>query len=436
VRRRIVQSTLAVAVVAVALLGVPLAVAAVLGQGAMAQRTVENVAGRIGTAVEGRLERGEEVTDAVLERVPEGGYGVVRIDGAVVASTGSPQPRAIQGQFQSATTSVYVEVSGRDVLAAQVRTVLLVLVAAVVAVAAAVGLGLLQARRLAEPLVDLAARARRLGAGETRPAFPRYGLEEVDEVAAALDSSAGRVAAMLAGERQFASDASHQLRTPLTALSMRLEEILNTDDPETVREEARVALGQVERLSGVVDALLASARHSRAGPAVAVDVDEVLEQQLEEWAPAFAAARRSTGLAGARGLRAVASPGGLGQVVATLLENSLRHGAGSVTVRTRTTGASVVVEVSDEGPGIPPELGARVFQRAVSGTSGTGLGLALARDLAEGDGGRLELVQSRPAVFALFLPAAAPTPERAGPGPAQRVGTGSASTTAGNTQRR
>jgi signal transduction histidine kinase len=102
---------------------------------------------------------------------------------------------------------------------------------------------------------------------------------------------------------------------------------------------------------------------------------------------------------------ALATPNGLSQVLATLIENSLVHGAGTVTVSTRSTGISLVVEVTDEGPGVPPELGARIFERSVSGRRGTGLGLAVARELAESDGGRLELVQQKPPVFALFLSA-------------------------------
>ena len=92
-------------------------------------------------------------------------------------------------------------------------------------------------------------------------------------------------------------------------------------------------------------------------------------------------------------------------------------------IRTRVTGNQVVVEVTDEGPGVPPDLGARVFERTVSGRNSTGLGLAVARDLAEADGGRLELLQQRPPVFALFLAregAAGPRrtpPEKAKGGP-------------------
>ncbi|MGW3276152.1 ATP-binding protein, partial [Streptomyces kronopolitis] len=101
--------------------------------------------------------------------------------------------------------------------------------------------------------------------------------------------------------------------------------------------------------------------------------------------------------------RAVGTPGAVAQVMATLIENSLMHGDGTVALRTRVTGNQAVVEVTDAGPGVPPDLGSRVFERTVSGRNSTGLGLAVARDLAEADGGRLELLQQHPPVFALFL---------------------------------
>jgi signal transduction histidine kinase len=146
----------------------------------------------------------------------------------------------------------------------------------------------------------------------------------------------------------------------------------------------------------------------RAGP---VPLDQVVLQQVVEWEPAFGKKGRRIVATGARGLIALATSNGLSQVIATLLENSLVHGAGTVTVSTRSTGISLVVEVTDEGPGVPPELGARIFERSVSGgVKGTGLGLAVARELAETDGGRLELVQQRPPVFALFLSSAAAGP--------------------------
>lgn len=289
------------------------------------------------------------------------------------------------------------------------EAVVLALVGGIVAIAAAVGVGLLEGRRFTAPLVDLASRAEQLGTGAARAAPSASGIAEVDTVAHVLARTADRIDRLLASERQFASDASHQLRTPLTALSMRLEEILAAEDPRTVREEARSALAQVERLAHVVEHLLENVResHLRAAP---VSLDDVVLQQVVEWEPAFTAEGRRLVATGARGLVALATPNGLSQVLATLLENSLAHGAGTVTVSTRSTGISLVVEVTDEGEGVPPELGARIFERSVSGRSSTGLGLALARELAAADGGRLELVQQKPPVFALFLSAAGSGP--------------------------
>ncbi|MEQ4205197.1 HAMP domain-containing sensor histidine kinase [Actinopolymorpha sp. B17G11] len=285
-----------------------------------------------------------------------------------------------------------------------------------VAVLVAVAIGVWQARRLSRSLVELAEAAERLGSGDPRGHRHRYGLPELDRVADALDTSARRIAEMLAAERQLSQDASHQLRSPLTALSMRLEEILATKNSAVVREEAAIALGQVERLSHVVDRLLSQSRDSHVARHTLVDVDQVVRQQVAEWRPAFDSANRRVEVTGDDGLSVAATPGMLGHVLATLLENALHHGGGTVVVRRRTTGSpsggsvgsqpggSVVVEVADEGPGVPAELGQRIFERAVSGRSGTGLGLALARDLAEAGGGRLELISRRPAVFAVFVP--------------------------------
>jgi len=279
----------------------------------------------------------------------------------------------------------------------------------VVAVAAGVGVGIWRSRRFTRLMGVLAERAETLGSGRARPPYKPSGIAEVDRVCELLNRSGDRIDRLIAAERQFASDASHQLRTPLTALSMRLEEIVQADDPRIVKEEARSALAQVERLVAVVEHLLDSVRDNnmRAGP---VPLDHVVLQQVVEWEPAFGKVNRRIVATGTRGLVALATHNGLSQVLATLLENSLTLGGGKVTVSTRSTGISLVVEVTDEGPGVPPELGARIFERAVSGRRSTGLGLAVARELAESEGGRLELVQQKPPVFALFLSAAGAGP--------------------------
>ena len=294
-------------------------------------------------------------------------------------------------------------------------------IAAAMAVAAALAgwLTAVLARRLGRPVEELAEAAGRLGTGDPRPVGRRYGVPELDQVADGLDSAARRVTQLLTADRELAIDASHQLRTPLTALSMRLEEMIaSADEPEVVREEGTAALHQAERLADVVTQLLSPGRRA-AGSAALISVDKIVLQQITEWAPAFRRAGRKIVLVGESRLQAWVTPGGLAQVIATLLDNALMHGKGTVTIRRTRAGRSVVIEVEDEGEGVPAELVSRIFERSVSGRpEGTGLGLALARTMAAADGGRIVLARRRPPVFAVFLPRNPPgsrTKTRAGP---------------------
>ncbi|MGO4341294.1 sensor histidine kinase [Pedococcus sp. 2YAF34] len=277
-----------------------------------------------------------------------------------------------------------------------------VIALAVLALGAGVYVAIQQAQRLSRPMTLLADRAERLGAGESRIQPLHTGIAELDQVSQVLSRSAQTLTKSLASERDFAADASHQLRTPLTALLMRLEEIAATDDLEVVQEEANIAIAQVERLTRVVDDLMSRTRRGGDQPKATVSLDSVIAALQREWQPAFEQARRSVRVHGERGLVVQATPVALSQVLSTLLENSLAHGRGTVDVHARRSGPSVVVEVSDQGEGVPATIAPHIFERSVT-TSGTGLGLALARDLAESNGGRLELIQAQPAIFALFL---------------------------------
>ncbi|PRY55886.1 signal transduction histidine kinase [Knoellia remsis] len=258
-----------------------------------------------------------------------------------------------------------------------------------------------RSHQLGDPLTELAVRAERLGAGESRFQPLDSGIGEIDRISGVLSRSAVQLTRNLAAERDFAADASHQLRTPLTALLMRLDEIASTDDIGVVQEEAQVAIDQVERLSKVVDDLMGRTRVSDP-TRPSVSLDAVLASQQREWQPAFAASKRSMRVHGERGLRVRATPVALSQILATLIENSLAHGRGTVDIAARRAGPSVVIEMSDEGVGVDPSIAPHIFERSVSST-GSGLGLSLARDLAEDNGGRLELVSAQPAVFAVFL---------------------------------
>jgi len=310
--------------------------------------------------------------------------------------------------FSAAVIAVLIVGVPALVIAAGRGAATLAVIVALIVVAAttAAWLTAILAGRLARPVEELAAAAGRLGAGDPRPLGRRYGVTDLDQLADGLDSSARRLSSLLAADRELAVDASHQLRTPLTALSMRLEEMIAAaDDPDVVREEGHAALTQAERLADVVTQLLSPARRASAASAALTGIDEIVQQQVVEWEPAFRRARRKLEVIGVRGLQAYVTAGGLAQVLATLLDNALMHGGGTVTLQTSQSARSVVIEVRDEGNGVPPELVSRIFERSVSGRpEGTGLGLALARTMAAADGGRVVLVKAKPATFAVFLP--------------------------------
>ncbi|WP_405820947.1 ATP-binding protein [Streptomyces sp. NBC_01390] len=405
-RRRLIQSTLAVVLVVIAVFGVSLVIVETRTISSSAQERVDSEAVRLASIVDSRILGDEQINPKVLGGLVTGDrYAVVHIPGRAPIEVGEqPVGDVISAEEDGEEgETVRVEEPRSSVTREVGRTLLIIGAVALLAVIAAVLLAVRQANRLASPLTDLAETAERLGSGDPRPRHKRYGVPELDRVADVLDSSAERIARMLTAERRLAADASHQLRTPLTALSMRLEEITLTDDPDTVKEEATIALTQVERLTDVVQRLLTNARDPRTGSAVSFDLDEVIQQQLAEWRPAYRSEGRAIVSSGKRHLQAVGTPGAVAQVLAALIENSLMHGGGTVALRTRVIGNQAVIEVTDEGPGVPADLGARIFERAISGRNSTGIGLAVARDLAEADAGRLEMLQAQPPVFGLFL---------------------------------
>ncbi|WP_329090375.1 MULTISPECIES: ATP-binding protein [unclassified Streptosporangium] len=408
-RRRLLSSTLLVAVIGVLLLGIPLGVAVNrLIEEEATQELSSHAKSLLGEVEYARIQD-QPVDEQQLERKYSDLYIQIYAKGTppqvITVGTEPPESQKMTEDAQS-ENGVYVAVSrDKTGVEREVRAWLfLILGLAAAALAVAVGLAIVQSRRLTLPLSDLAMIAERLGSGDARPSKHRYGIQELDRVAEVLDRSATRISDLLAREREFATDASHQLRTPLTGLTMRLEEIVAAaDEPGIVKEEGEAAIVQAERLTAVIDELLATARRQRQAQSEVVELDVLLDQQLIEWGPAFRRAGRRLSLVGSRGLQALGTGGGIGQVISTLLENSLKHGDGTVTVTTCARDRSIVIEVADEGKGITDDLAPRVFERNVSGGGSTGLGLPLARALAAADGGRLELVRARPAAFAFFL---------------------------------
>ena len=281
-------------------------------------------------------------------------------------------------------------------------------------------------RELSAPLIYLAAQAEQIGSGGVRARVEKSGIEEIDLVSEELARTGERMAGRLAAERQAAADASHQLRTPLTALSMRLEEIELISTEDEVRAEARTCLEQVERMTNVVTELLDVSKR-QTSQTEAIHILEVFNTAREEWEDQFEAAGRPLVFLDEAERPILADAGKLGQVLATLIENSLRYGGGTTRVwaHAGTSKRGVIIEVSDEGEGIEESLAPDIFEKGVSGHGSTGIGLALAHDLAQAMGGRLELKTNKPPVFTVSVAAipASLDPDRVMPeGPLMSMG--------------
>lgn len=276
---------------------------------------------------------------------------------------------------------------------------------AAVAVTIAWLVGRRQARRLARPLEDLEDSARRLGDGDFSVRSRQAGIEEIDSVGIALDITAARLDDLLTGERAFSADASHQLRTPLAGLRLRLEAALERPDQDP-RPAIAASLADADRLEATIDELLALARAGQAGRTGPIDLDALLGELSPEWGARLALHGRDLEVRLDSGAPdPMASTAAVRQVLGVLVDNATTHGRGTVTVSVREAAGAVAVDVSDEGSG-PEEFQSLLSSRRADRRDGHGIGLALARRLAEAGRGRLELAHTSPPVFTLLLPAA------------------------------
>jgi len=263
-----------------------------------------------------------------------------------------------------------------------------------------------QARRLARPLEELSAAARRLGQGDFSVRTTPADIPEIDSVGSALNSTAGRLDDMLARERSFSADASHQLRTPLTGLRLRLEAALDRPGQD-LRHAITDGIAAADRLEQTIEELLALARDTRSSNVTPLDVPGLLEEIEAGWHDRLAAQDRTLRVAvDPQAPVSLASTAAVRQVLTVLLDNAATHGSGTVSVAVRNAAEALAIDVSDEGAGITapePEL----FTRRSRLADGHGIGLALARSLAEAEGGRLRLTRPAPPTFTLLIPAQA-----------------------------
>jgi signal transduction histidine kinase len=326
--------------------------------------------------------RGRQVTD---ERSP-GGESVLSVSVPVVAS-GAPIA-ALRVSSSLATVAAHT----RD------NWLLLGVLCGVVALVLLL-VSTLLARSFTRPLAELERGAARLGEGDlaTRVAVPADP-PELQGLARSFNSTAARLEALVRSQQMFITDASHQLRTPLAALSLRLDN-LEAEGPELRVDDLRGAQREVQRLARLVDGLLTLARAEDAqAPTEPIDVVTLIEGRRDAWR-ALASEREVELVTDADPVAVYSAPGRLEQVLDNLVSNALDVAPPGtrVVLAACSHGDRVRLEIRDGGPGMSPEQRARAFDRFWRARperrerGGFGLGLAIVGRLVEADGGTVEL---------------------------------------------
>jgi signal transduction histidine kinase len=284
--------------------------------------------------------------------------------------------------------------------------------------AAVVGAGLvlawILAGSIAKPVEKLRAAAGRLGRGDLDARVEPEGPQEIDELGRSFNRMAGELSSNLAAQRDFVANASHQLRTPLTGIKLRLEAI--RAEGGAAAEQAAKAEAELDRLSGLVDDLLALARAAAdQAPGETVDLGEAVRAAGRRWAQPAAEAGHELAVAEGPVGRIWAAPRDVADILDNLLENAVRYSprGSRIEVGLDTNGGRPGFVVADTGPGIPAEERAKVFERFYRGAEGrstgpgTGLGLAIVAELAERWNGSVELLDGPGTRVRASFPAAA-----------------------------
>ena len=288
---------------------------------------------------------------------------------------------------------------------------------AVVVLIAMAGIGWAIARSVTRPLRDLDAAAARFATGDLSPAEPDPSAPpEIAVLGDTMNTMARRLDRLITEQRGFVADASHQLRTPLTALRLRLENLQSAAATHEDEEELGAAIEETNRLAALVGDLLQLARAEETAEPLAVDIAALAAERVDTWSAVADATEVSLSLVAPGGpVYASSVPGGVEQILDNLIDNAVEASPEgsrvSVTIVRGATAHELVV--SDEGPGLSDQDKARAverFWRADRSTPGTGLGLPIVATLARASGGSLELSDgaSGGLTVRVTLPAASP----------------------------
>jgi signal transduction histidine kinase len=254
--------------------------------------------------------------------------------------------------------------------------------------------GWLIGRWITRPLGSLVDAAHSIGAGKvTARAADDVGPAQVREVGTAFNDMADRVAALVEVQRGMTADVSHQLRTPLAALRLRLELLAGEVEAEH-HDEVTAMIDETNRLARLVDGLLAVARAEATAPAPeAVDLAELAAARVDAWQPV--AAERGVELRlEAEDAIGWATPGHPEQILDNLLDNAIEavSNGGHITVRVNSRDRAVALSIADDGPGMTADQRARALDRFATdrdSTGATGLGLAIVNRLVTADHAKL-----------------------------------------------
>ena len=275
-------------------------------------------------------------------------------------------------------------------------------VAALLTIMVAIGIAIPVALGIARPLARLRAQTDRLAAGDfDSTADEEDGPVEVRDLSRSFNVMARRLGNLTEIQQQFTSSVSHQLRTPLTALRLRLDQAQDAidRDPHRVGEAIEASQNEVSRLQEMIEQLLKLSRlEGKEISVVSVDASEIVRSRVELWGPLAEEKDVAIEVVGLESAQCEVVEGGLEQIVDNFVDNALTVAPtdSCITISVQGDSGRVVVEVIDEGPGLSDEELARVFDRfwrapQATSTSGSGLGLAIVRQLAIASGAEVSL---------------------------------------------
>lgn len=280
--------------------------------------------------------------------------------------------------------------------------VLGIVLAGIFTLVAAAALAIPVAVGIARPITRLTRRTEGLADGDfSVRADDSVGPPEVRELSRSFNAMAGRLGLMIEGQRQFANSVSHQLRTPLTALRLRLEQAQQlTPDESDLGQILDASRNEADRLQEMVEQLLALARlEGGSTPTVVVNVSDVVASRIAMWEPLADEKQVTLRASVSNGVECSAIDGALQQIIDNYIDNALSIApeGSTIDVNVRRVGSHVVIDVLDRGPGLSSEDQKNAFERFWRGknsenTAGTGLGLTIVRQLAVASGATVELL--------------------------------------------